>query len=98
LTPGVNFTNVSHAAFSYKCFVQNFFVLRFKVCTFLAQKYWRKSRAYNVDEIDWYDRKKFRFITFHHKLLIDKEKTKKSYVLAYIPRPQIIKTSNKNIH
>jgi hypothetical protein len=28
------------------------FVLRFKVCTFLAQKYWRKSRAYNVGEID----------------------------------------------
>ncbi len=45
--PGVDFTNILCAAFLYESFAQNFFVLRFKVCTF-----WRKSRAYNVGEID----------------------------------------------
>ncbi len=49
---GVNFINILRAAFSFKCFARNFFVLRFKVCTFLAPKYWHKSHAYNVGEID----------------------------------------------
>ncbi len=42
-TTGVNFTNIIRAAFSYESFAQSFFVLIFKVCTFLAQKYRRKS-------------------------------------------------------
>ncbi len=49
---GVDFTNILGAAFSHESLASNFFVLRFKVCTFLAQKYWLKSRAYNVGEID----------------------------------------------
>ncbi len=58
-TQGADFTNILRAAFSYKkCRTKLFFLLRFKVCIFLAQKYWRKSRAYNVEEIDsrclWY--------------------------------------------
>ncbi len=36
--PGVNFTNILRAAFSYESFSPSFFVLRFKVCTF-----WRKN-------------------------------------------------------
>jgi hypothetical protein len=31
---------------------ETFFVLRFNVSTFLAQKYWRNSRAYNVGNIN----------------------------------------------
>jgi hypothetical protein len=41
--PGVNYTNIIRAAFLYESFAQSFFVLRFKVCTFLGQKYRRKS-------------------------------------------------------
>ncbi len=52
LQPAVNFTNILRAAFSCESFARNFFVLRFKVCTFLAHKYWRKSRAYKVGEIN----------------------------------------------
>ncbi len=40
---GVNFTNILRVAFLYESFVRSFFVLRFKVCTFLAEKYLRKS-------------------------------------------------------
>ncbi len=49
---GVNFTNILRAAFSYESFARSFFVLRFKVCTFLAQKYWCKSCKLYVGEID----------------------------------------------
>jgi hypothetical protein len=41
--PGVNFTNILRTSFSYESFAQSFFVPRFKVCTFLAQKNWLKS-------------------------------------------------------
>ncbi len=36
--PGVNFTNIIRTAFLYESFARSFFVPRFKVCTFLAQK------------------------------------------------------------
>ena len=45
-----------HQHFVRGFFVRKFraklFVLKFKVCTLLAQKYWRKSHAYIVGEID----------------------------------------------
>ncbi len=52
LRPGVNFTNVLHAAFTYVSCVRSFFVLTFQVCTLLAQDCWRKSCAQNIDEIE----------------------------------------------
>ncbi len=42
-SPGVNFTNILHAAFTYVSSLGSFFVLTFKVCTLLAQDCWRKS-------------------------------------------------------
>jgi hypothetical protein len=38
LTPGVNFTNILRAAFSYKSFLCSFYVLTIWVCNF-----WRKD-------------------------------------------------------
>ncbi len=52
LRPCVNITNILRAAFLYKSFARSFMVLRFKVCSFLAEKYRRKSCTYNVGEID----------------------------------------------
>ncbi len=42
-TPGVNLTNILHAAFSYGSFTRWFFVLYVSVPSFLRQGHWRKS-------------------------------------------------------
>jgi hypothetical protein len=42
-TPGVNFTNILQAAFSYESFLCSFYVLTIWVCNFLAEGFWRKS-------------------------------------------------------
>jgi hypothetical protein len=38
-----NFTNIIRAAFSYESFARSFFVLRFKVCTFLRKNIGAKA-------------------------------------------------------
>jgi len=43
LHPGVNFTNILRAAFSYESFLRSFYVLTIWVCNFLAKGFWRKS-------------------------------------------------------
>ncbi len=47
----VNFTNVLRAAFTQVSCECSFFVLKFQVCTLLAQDCWRKSCTQNVGEI-----------------------------------------------
>jgi hypothetical protein len=42
-SPGVNFTNILQAAFSYKGFLRSFYVLTIWVCNFLVKGFWRKS-------------------------------------------------------
>jgi len=41
--PGVNFTNILRADFSYKFFLRSFDVLTIWVCNFLVKGFWRKS-------------------------------------------------------
>ncbi len=41
--PGINFTNILQAAFSYISFLCSFGVLTIWVSNFLAQGFWRKS-------------------------------------------------------
>jgi len=41
--PGVNFTNILQAAFSYKSLLSSFFVLMAEVCIFSVKENFRKS-------------------------------------------------------
>jgi hypothetical protein len=50
--PGVNFTNILRAAFSYKSLLRSFYVVTIWVRNFLAKCFWRKSCSLNVGEID----------------------------------------------
>ncbi len=50
--PGVNFTNIQWAAFSYESFLCSFYVLTIWVCIIWAKGFWRKSCSLNVGEID----------------------------------------------
>jgi hypothetical protein len=43
LTPGVNFTNIKQAAFSYQSFLRSLYVLTIWVCNFLVKGFWHKS-------------------------------------------------------
>jgi hypothetical protein len=42
-TPGVNFTNILRAAFSYKSFLRSFYLLTIWVCNFLAKGFCKKA-------------------------------------------------------
>ncbi len=52
LTAGVNFINILCANFLYESALRSFSLVTFWLCIFLALKYCRKRREYNVDEID----------------------------------------------
>jgi hypothetical protein len=50
--PGVNFTHILQAAFSYESFLRSFYVLTIWVFNFLAKGFWHKSCSLNVGETD----------------------------------------------